>query len=536
MIPKGVNIPMPRPWGGLPPTISVEPKTDGSNGKTISVQLVGEIGPITQYLELISILDSATESDDIRIMIDSPGGDVYTTTHLVGRIESCKGKVTTVARGCVASAATFLWFYAPNKEVDRWSRFMHHSSLHGDWGKSLALKENATELVNYMKSILTDEQKEGVLLAKEVLRILDDKADVEVSGATAKARLAAKLRAEAPTDPTAPVTDPTAVPSDPSQTPAEPAVTDPNATPAPTTTEPVAPVTDPNATPAPVDPVQTTDVPPTEGGEVVDLAKIFAEELGIESPDPVQTPVNDPAQGGNDTTSDPEPQPTTTQPVEAKKTCPKCGKNPCKCGVKNDGDPVDPTDPNAVPPATTTPAPTVTPAPVTPVDPAAQPAAPVEPTDPQPGTGEITPDPNAPVDPVTGKRGCCGGGKKKSKKAQAIAEIVAALAELVTEGDTAKSDVTVGEEPESVKPEQNKNPVEIGGDGKGDMKEGGQTEVVDLEKIFADEGLPGVGTGEGDPEKVDPNTTVVAPKKDADQNANVETVTKGPEARAHYYW
>ena len=126
MIPKGVNIPMPRPWGGLPPTISVEPKTDGSNGKTISVQLVGEIGPITQYLELISILDSATESDDIRIMIDSPGGDVYTTTHLVGRIESCKGKVTTVARGCVASAATFLWFYAPNKEVDRWSKMQQN--------------------------------------------------------------------------------------------------------------------------------------------------------------------------------------------------------------------------------------------------------------------------------------------------------------------------------------------------------------------------------------------------------------------------
>ena len=189
VIPQGVNIPMPRPFGGIPPAISKTPLgEDAAGGELITISLVGEIGPITQYLEVFDVLDTATEKDQVRIVLDTPGGDVYTTQQIVGRMESCKAKVTTVASGLVASAGTFIWLYGHEQEIERWARFMFHSSLHGDWGKSLTIKENATELVKFMASILSDAEKRGILLAAEVQQILKGKADLELSAGTVKAR------------------------------------------------------------------------------------------------------------------------------------------------------------------------------------------------------------------------------------------------------------------------------------------------------------------------------------------------------------
>ena len=191
VIPQGVNIPMPRPFGGIPPAISKTPLgEDAAGGELITVSLVGEIGPITQYLEMFEALDTANENDQVRIVLDTPGGDVYTSQQIVGRMESCKAKVTTVASGLVASAGTFIWLYGQKQEIERWARFMFHSSLHGDWGKSLAIQENAAELVKFMAQILSNAERRGILIAAEVQRILKGKGDVEISAAEARKRLA----------------------------------------------------------------------------------------------------------------------------------------------------------------------------------------------------------------------------------------------------------------------------------------------------------------------------------------------------------
>lgn len=219
VIPDGVNIPMPRPFGGTIPVISRAKRSDNVDGNLYTVQFVGEIGPITQYLELLQVLDNATENDQVKLVIDSPGGDVYTAQHIVERMDECKAQVITVASGLVASAATFVWCAGKVKEVGRWGRFMFHSSLHGDWGKSLAIKENATELVNYMATILTNEMKAGILLGAEIAKILRDKADVEIAGSAMKKRLAKATAEGEVVEPTpAPVETPAETPA-----PAEPA-------------------------------------------------------------------------------------------------------------------------------------------------------------------------------------------------------------------------------------------------------------------------------------------------------------------------
>lgn len=141
VIPSGVNIPMPRPFGGTIPVITRSSRPDGKPGTVYTVQFVGEIGPVSQYLELLQVLDTATSDDQVKLVIDSPGGDVYTAQLIIERMDECNAQVITVASGLVASAATFVWCAGKVKEVGRWARFMFHSSLHGDWGKSLSIQE-----------------------------------------------------------------------------------------------------------------------------------------------------------------------------------------------------------------------------------------------------------------------------------------------------------------------------------------------------------------------------------------------------------
>lgn len=671
MLPNGVNIPMPKPYGGPAPVITRAPREDGTEGEIISVQFVGEIGPITQYLEFIEVLDTATPKDEVRILIDSPGGDVYTTQQLVGRMESCKAKVTTVASGLVASAATFLWFYGQEREVDRWARFMFHSSLHGDWGKSLAIKENATELVNYMSNLLTAEMKAGILLAEEVRKILVDKADVELAGATVKARLQQIKAGEGAVEPEGqPATEPAVQP-------AETPVVDPNANPAEgqpaaapatepvTPTEPVVTPTEPAAAPA-VEPATEPAATPAEGGEevqdpVLDLANLFAEELGIESPEPVKTPDNQPTPGGEPTTTETAPEPVTTQQPEAKcgggakkpaapakKAAPAPAKKaapvkaPAKKAapakqklykkvVKDDGSeefvelPEEETP--AVAPAPTEPAPAVAPVTepvpatspvepattpatepattpvepvVTPTEPATPATTPVEPAVAQPGEGETTPavpgeikPEETPAEGGEAPEAKCGKGKKKAAKRKAIAALFQQLSDLITEGETAETNEEVTDPAEAAKPEQNKEVPGMGEAAPGGekAKEAGQTEevtntpkeepVFDIAGIFAEElgepapvvtpvdptepktegatepaqvpatepvvnpaetvttptepvtnQLPGEGQP-NDPVKTDPGTEIVAPEKDAKENANAEVVAVAPRSR---YW
>ena len=143
---KDKPIDMPRPFCGDAPAITIGPRPDGKSGRYITVQITGPIETVYQYLEFIQVLDMATSDDVIDVMLDTPGGCVFTTQVLLEHMNSCKAKVTSVANGLVASAGTFLWFFSKNKKVNDWATFMFHSSSHVDMGKSLSIQETAKEM------------------------------------------------------------------------------------------------------------------------------------------------------------------------------------------------------------------------------------------------------------------------------------------------------------------------------------------------------------------------------------------------------
>lgn len=196
VIRKEQPIAMPRPFGSADiPVITVAPREDNKAGVHYTVQITGAIEHIYQFLEFIQILDLATENDKIDVMLDTPGGCVFTTQLLLERMNSCKATVTTIAAGLVASAGTFLWFFSKQREVQDLALFMFHSSSHGDVGKTLAIQETSTEMVKYMQKTVKAMIAAGILTAEEAGKIFRQKKDLFVPGKIIRARMLAEVAA-----------------------------------------------------------------------------------------------------------------------------------------------------------------------------------------------------------------------------------------------------------------------------------------------------------------------------------------------------
>lgn len=180
VIQKEQPIAMPKPAWAKQPVIGSRPRDDGKPGVQYSVQITGAIQSIYQFTELCELLlNKCTEDDLVDIMIDTPGGCVFSTLLLLSWMKACKAKVTAVASGLVASAGTILWFYAENKKLEDWSHFMFHYTSHGDCGKTLDIQETATNMVKYMRIVtIKNMVEDGLLKPEEAKAMFTQKKDL----------------------------------------------------------------------------------------------------------------------------------------------------------------------------------------------------------------------------------------------------------------------------------------------------------------------------------------------------------------------
>lgn len=195
VIVKDKPIDMPRPFCGTAPTITIGPRTDGKEGRYITVQISGPIESLYQFTEFLHVLDHALDSDVIDVVIDTPGGCVFTTQVLLEHMNSCKAHVTSVANGLVASAGTFLWFFSKNKKVNDWATFMFHGTSHVDYGKSVSIQETAKEMVMFTVKTVKAMIAGGVLTAEEAGKIFKQKKDLFLPGSIIRARMLTEIAA-----------------------------------------------------------------------------------------------------------------------------------------------------------------------------------------------------------------------------------------------------------------------------------------------------------------------------------------------------
>lgn len=127
------------------------------------IYVTGEFN--SQMFELISAellyLDSQS-SEDITLIINSPGGEVYQLLGIVDVINSLKSKVNTICYGVAASCGAVLFLSATGKRlIGKNSRLMIHSVASGANGKLANLEESLKE-TQFLNNLIFELMEESV--------------------------------------------------------------------------------------------------------------------------------------------------------------------------------------------------------------------------------------------------------------------------------------------------------------------------------------------------------------------------------------
>lgn len=115
----------------------------------------------------VDLLKKSVELHDyvphIRIFIHSAGGDVYAGFSAMDHIKNSKVKITTIADGTCASAATFILLAGKKKFIQKHSYILiHQISAGGIWGKFEELKDElqcCTKLMDMLKKVYNENTK-----------------------------------------------------------------------------------------------------------------------------------------------------------------------------------------------------------------------------------------------------------------------------------------------------------------------------------------------------------------------------------------
>ena len=97
--------------------------------------LSGPIEDAENYIEWFDTIRNASAVDTIRIYINSPGGDLYTTLQFLRVMSETEAHITTSVEGACMSAATMIFLHGHTQEVTPHSLFMFHDYSSGTFGK-----------------------------------------------------------------------------------------------------------------------------------------------------------------------------------------------------------------------------------------------------------------------------------------------------------------------------------------------------------------------------------------------------------------
>ena len=97
--------------------------------------LTGEITDAEEYIEWFDIIRNASAVDTVRIYINSPGGDLFTTLQFLRVMGETEATVVCRVEGACMSAATMIFLHGHSQEVTPHSLFMFHDYSSGTFGK-----------------------------------------------------------------------------------------------------------------------------------------------------------------------------------------------------------------------------------------------------------------------------------------------------------------------------------------------------------------------------------------------------------------
>jgi len=136
--------------------------------------LSGPIQDAEEYIEWFDVIRNASATDTIRIYINSPGGDLFTTLQFLRVMSETDATVVCSVEGACMSAATMIFLHGHSQEVTPHSLFMFHNYSAGTFGKGGEMYDQLQFERTWSENFMT-EVYEDFLTPEEISSMMHNK-------------------------------------------------------------------------------------------------------------------------------------------------------------------------------------------------------------------------------------------------------------------------------------------------------------------------------------------------------------------------
>lgn len=154
--------------------------------------LTGEIGPADDYVEWFDAIRHASDTDAIKIYINSFGGDLFTAIQFLRVLSDTPATVLCSVEGACMSAATMIFLSADHFEVTPHSIFMFHNYSGGVGGKGGEMIDQLQHERKWSERLMREIYKD-FMSNDEIKSMLDNK-DIWMDGEEVVKRLQARIQ------------------------------------------------------------------------------------------------------------------------------------------------------------------------------------------------------------------------------------------------------------------------------------------------------------------------------------------------------
>ena len=145
-----------------------------ATGDTYHCYLHDEVTEPFDYTKFCLLLRTADKTKQIRIYLNTPGGDLSSTLGIIDAMTECQATITAVLSGTVASAGTMITMFADEVEVSPFISFMIHYYSGGSFGKGNEIREEVRFNENH-KPFIFNSIYNGFLSKKEIKDVINGK-------------------------------------------------------------------------------------------------------------------------------------------------------------------------------------------------------------------------------------------------------------------------------------------------------------------------------------------------------------------------
>lgn len=151
-----------------------ETSFENEYGSIKDYYISSQIGDPSEFTGMIHDIRNARNTDVIKIHINCPGGNLFTTIQILQAIFECQGHVIASVEGACMSAATLIFLCADEFMITNHSMFLFHNYSGGTFGKGGEMYHGVIHERKWSEGLMRDLYGD-FLTEAEITDLINDK-------------------------------------------------------------------------------------------------------------------------------------------------------------------------------------------------------------------------------------------------------------------------------------------------------------------------------------------------------------------------